>query len=383
MRLLITTIITLLLSTAIFAETDKNQDDVDYVALATLLLKDGYYTRANDALAQVDLADETIDKVQYYTLQGLVKAKLGMYEASNKNFYLSIKAGQTEKSIYLYIAQNSYKLKNYNEAIDALDKANAIVLQKPTIMALKAECYFQLQEYDNALDVLSDLNTIHPKYYDAYRQRFAYYISLRLYQSALKDAEVYLKYAKPNEKVLISFISALREAKEYKKATLLAEKAHLKYQKNVKLIILLATLYIDQEMIHPAADLFDQASLLDSKYLKDSSEMYRRAQEYVQALYKNSQVLNPKDKYKQKVAIYLEYGNYEKVVATHSALERNGLLKDQNILYALAYSYYITGDFEESEKLLKRITDSALFKKGMELRKNMNKCKNNHWECTL
>lgn len=383
MKLLLTTIFTMLLSIGIYADTKKNQDEVDYVALATVLIKDGYYTRANDALNQVDLADETIDKVQYYTLQGLVKGKLGMYEASNKNFYLAIEAGQTEKSIYLYIAQNSFKLKKYGEAIKALNSAKAIVLQKPNIMALKAECYFQLKEYDRALDVLADVNTIHPKYYDAYRQRFAYYISLELYQSALKDAEVYLTHAKVNEKVLLSFISALREAKEYKKATLLAEKAHLKYEKNVKLIILLATLYIDQDMIHPAADLFDQASLLDRKYLKDSAEMFRRSREYVQALYKNSQLLDPKQKYKQKIAIYLEYGNYEKVLSTRSALERNGLLKDQNILYALAYSYYVTGDFDESEKLLKRISDSELFKKGIELRKNMNKCKNNHWECTL
>ncbi|WP_428739143.1 tetratricopeptide repeat protein [Sulfurimonas sp.] len=383
MKLFFTTILTLLLTTSIFAEDKKNQDDVDYVALATVLFKDGYYARANDALQNVDLSDENIDKVQYYTLQGFVKAQLSMYKESNKNFYLSIEAGQKEPSIYLYIAQNSFKLKEYQKAIDALDKVNALVLQKPKLMALKAECYFQLKEYDKALDVMADINTIHPKYYDAYRQRFAYYISLNLYQSALQDAQIYLNNAEPNEKVLLSFIGALRQAKELKKATLLAEKAHLKYEKNVKIVILLATLYIDQDMIHPAADLFDKASLLDSKYLKDSSEMFRRAKEYVQALYKNSQVLDPKQKYKQKVAIYLEYGNYEKVISTRSALQRNTLLKDQNILYALAYSYYITGDFDESEKLLKQITDSELFKKGVELRKNMNKCKNNHWECTL
>ncbi|MBU0720816.1 tetratricopeptide repeat protein [bacterium] len=383
MKIFLTILLTLCINSAIFAADKKAKDEIDSIALATVLLKDGYYSRAHDALNNVDLEDAQLDKAQYYTLMGLVKSKLLQYEESNKNFYLAIQNGQSEKSIYIYIAQNSFKLQKYDEAVEALENARELVDKTPKLAALKAECFYRLKEYESALSTLKELNRLHPKYYDAYRQRFVYLVSLGLYQSALDDAEVYMKNAEPNEKVTLSFINALRKSKQTTKAIVLAENAHLMYSKNATITVLLASLYIDKDMIQAAADLFDQASLQDEKYIKDSSEMFRRAKEYIQALYKNSQILDSKEKYKQKIAIYLEFGNYEKVVSAKDALDRNGLLKEQNIMYALAYSYYMIGDFQSSEKYLKMITRSDLFQKAVELRKNMNKCKNNPWECTL
>lgn len=383
MKIILTILLTLFLSTALFAVDKNNKDDVDYVVLATLLMKDGYYNRANQALKNVDITQEDLDKAQFFTLKGLIQLKLHEYQASNTSFLLAIKNGQKEKSVYLYIAQNHFKLKQYARAIEALENANELVNEKPKLMALKAECFYRLHDYNNALITLKEVNLLHPEYYDAYKQRFAYYISLELYQSALDDANIYLENADTNEKVTISFISALRKAKETHKATVLAEEAHLKYDKNVIITILLANLYIDINMIESAATLFDEASLQDNKYIKDSSEMFRRAKDFVQAIYKNSQILDTKEKYKQKVAIYLEFSQYERVIATESALIRNDLLKDENLVYALAFSYYKVGEFDQSEKYLKKITQNNLFTKSIELRKNMDKCKNNHWECSL
>lgn len=383
MKIYLTIMITLMLSGSLLASDKNTKDDVDYVALATILMKDAYYNRANDALKHVDLNDKTVDLAQYYTLKGLVSSKLSQYKASNENFYKAIKNGQKQKVIYVYIAQNSFKLKDYAEVIKALDNAIDLTIKKPKLLALKAEAYYRLKQYNETLSTLKKLIQLHPTYYDAYKQRFAYLVSLGLYQSALEDADIYMKNAKASEKTTISFINALRKAKETDKAIILAEKAHLIYPNNATITILLANLYIDKEMIQAAADLFDKASLQDSKYIKDSSEMFRRAKNYIQALYKNSQILDTKEKYKQKVAIYLEFGDYEKVVATESALKRNELLKDQNMIYALAYSFYMISDFDKSEEYLKQINRSDLFTKAIELRKNMNKCKNNHWECTL
>jgi len=376
-------ILTLFLSVSLFGADAKKEQDIDYVALATLLIKDAHYTRANEALSHVNTQAKDFDFAHYYTLKGIVALKLAHYEESNKYFYKSIESGQKEKSIYVYIAQNSFKLQEYTKTIKALEHAPALLKSKPNLMALKAESFYRLKEYNEALMTLKKLLELHPKYYKAYRQRFAYFIALKLYQSALSDAKVYLAHAKENEQVTISFINALREAKETKKAILLAEAAHLKYPKNTTIILLLANLYIDKGMLQSAADLFDEASDIDYKYTKDAAEMFRRAKDFTQALYKNSQLLDTKEKYKQKVAIYLEFGEYEQLVATEEALKRNGLLKEQNLLYALAYSYYKIGDFKKAEKYLKKITRSDLFANSIELRKNMAKCQTNHWECSL
>jgi len=383
MKTVITLLILLLLSNTLLANESKNSDDVDYIALAGILLKDGYYSRADNALKSVDLDALECDKAQYYTLEGLIALKLSAYKRSNKSFYLAIENGQTQKSLYLYIAQNSFKLKEYKQTLDALEHAQELVDKEPKLLALKAECFYRLKEYTDAFDTLALINKTHPSYYAAYKQRFRYLIDLKLYQSALEDADIYLEHTKSDEKVSISFINALKKAKETKKATLLAEKAHLEYPNNVTITILLANLYIEQDMIESAATLFDLASLQDEKYIKDSSEIFRRAHDYIQALYKNSQILDTKEKYKQKVAIYLEFGNYERVIATESALKRNDLLEEQNMIYALAFSFYKVGEFQQSEKYLQMLTDSKLFTKAIELRKNMNKCTNNPWECQL
>ena len=365
------------------ADKKKSSDEIDHVALAALLLKDGYVARANDELAQVNLEDETIDKIMYFTLKGLVATKQGSYKAANGFFNEAIAAGQTDKSIYLYIAQNSFKLQDYEGTLSAITDAGEIINDKPTIFALRAECYWRLKKPNDALATLRNANSRFPDNYDFYKQRFNYLISLQLYQSALDDANIYLANAKPNEKTSISFISALRKSGATDKAITLAEQVNLRFVDSADVTVLLAHLYLDKDMIQAAAELFDQASIENGKYTKEAAEMMRRAHDLVMALYKNSQMLDQKEKLKQRIAIYIEHGNYEHIVVSKRALERSGLIEDENIRYALAYAYYMTGEYDACENELKQLTRPDLFQKATELRKNMEKCKNNHWECAL
>lgn len=365
------------------ADKKSDSDEIDHVALAALLLKDGYVARANEELKQVNLEDEDLDKVLYFTLKGLVATKQSDYKAANEFFRDSIKAGQTDKSVYLYIAQNSFKLKDYEGTLQAISDAGEIVNDKPTIFALKAECFWRLKRTDEALITLRDANKRFPKNYDFYKQRFNYLVSLRLYQSALDDANIYLKNAQPNEKTSISFIAALRKSGATDKAIDLAEQVNLRFIESAEATVLLAHLYLDKGMIQSAAELFSEASIEDDKYTKEAAEMFRRAHDFVMALYNNSQMLDQKEKLKQRIAIYIEYGEYERVVVSKRAIERTGLIEDESIRYALAYAYYKTGEYDACENELKQLTRPDLFQKATELRKNMEKCKNNHWECAL
>lgn len=376
-------LILLTLSLTLIASDNKKNEDINHLELAALLLKDAYLNRANDELKKVDLKDEKIDKVRYYTIAGLLYTKLAKYQKANEAFYDSLKAGQVDKSIYLYIAQNSFKLKQYKECIDAINKSEEIGEKKPSIYALKAESYFRLKLYSNGLDTLNIAITKFPKVYSFYKQRFNYFMILELYQSAITDANTYLENVKANEKTTLSFISALRSAKQTDKAIHLAEKANLEFSHSAEVTLLLAHLYLDNEMPLNAANLFDEASAKDFKYTKEAAEMLRRAKKYTRALYKNSQMLNPKEKLKQRIAIYLEYGDYERIVASEKALKRSKLIEDENIRYALAYSYYMVSEYNKSEIELNKLQSSDMFKKATEIRKNIQKCQNNIWECQL
>ena len=372
-----------LLQLSLVAAEKKSSDEIDHVALATLLMKDGHYARAAETLNEAETTKKEFDFVMFYTLKGLIFTKQQLFKVANEQFYKAIESGQTDTSIYLYIAQNNFKLRDYQGTIDALDKAGDIATEKPQLLALKAECYWKLEQKGAALETLALVNTKFSEYYGVYKQRFNYYIELELYQSALEDAEIYLVHEKPNAKTYLSFIGALRKSGATIKATTLAERGNLHFLDNAEMTVMLAHLYLDQEMIQTAADLFDQASIEDPKYTKEASEMLRRAREFTLALYKNAQLIDTKEKYKQRIAIYLEFGEYERVVATDSALVRSGLLEDENIRYALAYAYYMTSDFEKSEMQLKELSRPDLFEKATELRKNMEKCQNNAWECEL
>jgi len=362
---------------------EKSSDDIDHVALAALLMKDGHYARAAETLQNADTTAKDFDFVRFYTLQGLIFTKQQLYTAANEKFYKAIESGQTDPSIYLYIAQNHFKLKEYQETLDALDKAGELGKSKPQLMALRAECHWKLGQHAEALASLDQLIKRFSDYYAVYKQRFYYFVELELYQSALEDAEVYLAHEKPNAKTSLSLIGALRKSGATEKATLLAEKANLQFPDNAEITVMLAHLYLDQQNVQAAADLFDEASIEDQKYTKEAAEMLRRAREFTAALYKNTQLNDTKEKYKQRIAIFLEFGDYERVVASRSALVRSGLIEDENIRYALAYAYYMTGEYDASENELKQLTRPDLFAKATELRKNMEKCQNNPWECQL
>ena len=368
---------------ALFAADKSKSDDIDHVALATLLMKDGHYVRAAETLNEADTTEKDFDFVQYYTIKGLIFTKQQLYKVANEQFYKAIESGQSEPTIYLYIAQNNFKLRDYQGTIDALEKAGTVATEKPQLLALKAECHWKLEQKADAFDTLAVTLEKFPKYYRVYKQRFNYFVELALYQSALEDAEIYLENEKPNVKTYLSFVGALRKSGATEKATILAEEGNLKFLDSADMTVMLAHLYLDREMIQTAADLFDQASIEDVKYTKEASEMLRRAREFTLALYKNAQLTDTKEKYKQRIAIYLEFGDFERVVAADKAIKRSGLLEDENIRYALAYSYYMTSDFEKSERQLKELTRPDLFEKATELRKNMEKCQNNAWECEL
>ncbi|WP_345987404.1 hypothetical protein WCX18_09790 [Sulfurimonas sp. HSL1-2] len=368
------------LSVSLAAKTD----DVDYVELGAMMLRDGHVERASDALNMVDLNDTETDLPRYYMLKGLVETKQSLYKEANADFYKSIELNEdtnASKPLYLYIAQNSFKLKEYKGCIAALDKVPDLMAQNPKLFGLKAECYWREGDQDAAMAVLRDVNNRFPEYWDAYKQRFYYLVSLGLYQAALEDAQVYLKNAQANETILINFINALRQSGQTDKAIELGETANLRYPSSAKVTVMLAHLYLDKEMIGAAAELFNEASIEDGKYTNESAEMYRRARDYVMALLKNTQMLDTKEKYKQRIAIFLEYGDFERIIATRQAMARSGLMDEESMRYALAYAYYMEGEFEQTEALLETLTQPDLFSKAVELRKKMEKCKNNIWEC--
>ncbi len=364
------------------ASEKKKEQEVDLVSLAALLVNDGFYRRADETLNTVDTNEKNFNFSYFYTLRGVVANKLNDYESAVKYFEKALEYPETDKKVHLYIAEASFKMKDYERTIQALDDAGELASSKINLVAFKAEAYWKLKRYNSAITTLDSAYERFNHEASFMKQKFFYLVQLSLFQEALISAKIYLNSgAKIDAQTYLAFATALRSAGETKKAILMLEEGRLKFTSEPKLTVLLAHLYVDRGELFAAANLFENASYYDRNFTKESSELYRRAKAFVHALYLNSQVLNQEEKLKQRLAIYVEFKEYNRAIAMRSALQRSGLMDNEDIRYALAYTYYMDAQYDKSEALLKTLTKPDLFSKAITLRNTMEKCRENRWDC--
>ena len=107
----------------IIARSAPSQPDVDHLALATLLLRDGHLKRASMALAQVDLKDEELDRVQFFTVKAVVHLRQKQFDGALTAFDNAIRSGSKDMRIHLSRARCAYALKKCPVVLSALESA--------------------------------------------------------------------------------------------------------------------------------------------------------------------------------------------------------------------------------------------------------------------
>ena len=127
--------------------------------------------------------------------------------------------------------------------------------------------------------------------------------------------------------------------------------------------------------------MLEEAARLDPALLSEAAEMSRRAGDLDRALLLNSQVSDQKEKARQRLAILVEMKRYEEAAAMEPRLSRLGLLEDEDVRYALAYSYFMTRRFDPAREHLKKITRADLFRSAAQLFKAMEVCEQDPLQC--
>jgi tetratricopeptide (TPR) repeat protein len=368
-----------LLQSGLFA---KKEAKVDHMALATLMIQDGNFQRARASLDEVDTGVKDFNFGYYYTLRGMVSMKLTEYRTAISEFQSAIDNNQTDKSIYLSMIEANYKLKDYSGTVKAIDSAGEYGRDNPQLFTIKADSYWKLENRNSAFEAIEDGYRTFPDNHKFLKQKFFYLVTLHLYQSAIEVANIFLEKSSPNAETILAMASALKNSGEYRRAVMLLEEGQLRFGKNSKISALLSHIYLKMDKLYTSATVMERASYFERKYKADSSEMYRRSGAVSQALYLNSQILDRKEKMKQRLSIFLDFGDYDRAVAMESGLRRSGLLQSsEDIRYALAYALYMSGDFIGCEEHLKKLQRGDLFAKAIELRKNIQKCYEDKWSC--
>jgi len=356
-------------------------EKISYLDLGATLLKDGYIERAKNVLEKVEISDAGFDYARYYSLKGILLHKLDYPSLSNIFLEAAIKRGQNNPSIQLYLAKNYWLLQNYAAVISALDKAGNVVRENEQLMVMKAEAYKQQGLYEDSWAVLDEGIVLFPESSVFYRQKFYYLLELGYYQHAGEYVKKYLSAGENSAKDYLAVAFTLRVNRQLEAAAQLLEQAAIKYPDDDKIIELLGQVYIDQGHYLAAAMVFDWSSIEHPKFAYRAASLYLKANEPVRSLQLNRRITKQDVKFRQRLAIDINLDDYVSLVAKVPALKRYGLMKDDNIVYAVGYGYFRNGDYINSKHYLQKITDGQLFSKASTIFLQIEKCQDNPLEC--
>lgn len=376
-------VLSIAMSTLLTAGPAIAQDDeVDYVELAAVLMRDGEAERASEALKNVDPAAEGVDLATYHTVRGLIAMETQQLAEAAEAFAAAAAAGQADPLIHLYRAQALFGLEQYAEAIAAIEQAGPAVEGLSGAWLMRAHALWMLQRQQEALDVLADASARFPANTSFQRRQVFYLIEAGLYQQAAELGRDYLTRVDGKPEDFVAIGTALRRGRSFDEALRFLEAARLAHPEDGNIGKALAQTWLEKGNPYAAAEILAIEAERDPTLLAEAAELFRRAGHPARALTLNARVTDSSRKLKQRVGILLELTRFDQVAGMEAALYRAGLLDDEDIRYALAYAHFRGGNFEAVERHLAALTRPELFRKATELRRLMQDCADARWSCS-
>lgn len=365
-----------------FQPIHAEDDDVDYLELATILAGDGEYERAEVALRSVDTEVEEFDFARYHTLRGMIALNQDRQEDAANAFGEAIDAGQTDPLIHLYRAQAYFGLEKYKEAVAAIEQAGDAVADLSGAWLLRAHANWMIGDRQEAMNNLTEASDRFPGNNQFMRRQVFYLIDAGFYKKAADIGRVYLTRAEAKPEDYAAIGGALRQSGSFDEALKFLETAHMRYPSDLSIGKALAQTYVAKGELLAAAELLSNVAVSEPELYPEAAELFRRRGHTMRALALNAKVRDQEKKLKQRVGILVEMGKFEELIAMEESLYRSGSLKDEDIRYALAYAHFRGGSFEKTEEHLSALTRPELFRKATELRKLMQECGDNRWTCS-
>lgn len=366
------------------ARRKKKSQEPNFLDLATVLVRDGAYSRAVGVLAQVDPEDEKTDLARLYLLRGLAELNLGLYRQAAGDLSASIKAGQEDPIARIYLAQAYFYAHEYEKSLKALDSARARAAQIPSTYALAAEALWKLKRHSEAWDRLSEGEARYPDYLELPRRKVYFAVEQGLYRTAADLGRAYLKRTDAKAEDYLALGAALQQSHQGGDEALgLLELAHLYFPNDPKVTMALARTYKARGNYLTAAEVLERAAIQlgEDDVTVEAAELFKQAGKPYRALSLNGRIKDSKKRLRQRLSVLLDLRRYELVATMARPLTRVGLLKDERVRYAVAYAQFKAKNYKRAEALLRGISDPELFRQAVQLRKAMTDCRSDAWRC--
>lgn len=358
-----------------------DEDGIDHLAIAEILLRDGAVERAAAEIAKVDREAEDLDVAKYWTVAGLIELNHNAMPAAAEAFEQAIAAGQVEPLVQLYLAQAYFSQEQWARTVETIERAGGALADITAAWSMRAHALWMQGRRQDAMGVLTEAARRFPANSTFTRRQIFYLIESGLYQEASRIALAFTARADVGADDYAAIGGALRRAKSYDQSLGILESARLRFPANDNIAKSLAQTYVEAGQPLAAANLLGEVAERDPSLLAETAELYRRAGLPMKALSLNQRVTDSAKKLKQRIGILVALKRYEQIVGMEQALARAGLLDDEDVRYALAYAHFHGGDFAGAERHLTAITRGDLFRKATELRKLMEECADRRWAC--
>jgi len=347
---------------------EAEDPDVDRVALAAVLISDGYWDRAARVLEEVDEADKRLDRARFFTLRGLVRLQQDLPDQAVADFEQALTEEGVDPLIHVQLARARQKVGDLQGALDALEAGGEAIAMVRGTWLLRADLHRQREEPKQAWVALVNGERRFPDDAEFSRQKVFLLVRMGLYLEALDSGRALLARDPDDQVGWLALAEALRNAGRTQEAVELLEEARLRFPSNTQIATLLARVWLQDGHPHAAGEVLRAAAEIDPSLFNAVAESFRQAGESARALYFNSRVPDPAGKAKQRLGLYISLQDWARAVALEDRIERLGLGEDDGLRYALAYAWMQLGDFDASERWLSGIADPRVFKDATKLR---------------
>ena len=359
----------------------QTEDEVDELALVSVLIRDRHFDRAIQLLEQIDPNAEGLDRALYYLYLGLSQLSLSNVTGAHAAFLKSVQHGQTDLMVYVFLAQTAFKLEKYEDTVAYVEKSKGAGSSIAATHMLKANAYWKLKDYHGAWKALQEGMAHFPDNAEMKRASVLVLVEAGLFTRAVEEGRQYLStnQVTPNDYTIVS--EALMNGGALEESILILEAARLRFPSTEELTVQLARAYMKNGNELISARLFEHAAMTDEKFAADAAELYRRNGQLYNAMRMNERIVDQLQKIRQRMGILLEMSRFEEAAGLAPRLFRLGLLAEPPVRYGLAYAQFKNGDLKEAEETLSGITDEFYFNKAMELRLAIERCRADGWQC--
>ncbi len=363
--------------------------EADPLALAALMLSDHHPERAIQILTRPETRNRLeagkLDPGRYHLLLGLAWKAQQQWHKAGGALQQAMAHGVDTPRIHLYRAQVAWAMEDHAGVLEAVDRTGPLLESIPALHLMKARSLWALEQNEAAWRALNSGLRRFPDNPMLLRQQVDFLLQLKLYRQAAQHGLAWIESGLGNHEDWLAIGNALRASRQRELALRLLEPLHLRHPDDVRISRLLARTWLDQGHPLAAADLLYRTWMhqgsQDQALLAETTELYRRAGRLHTALALSSRLKDETVKLRQRLALYLQLEQYDKLLNSEKTLQRLGLLQDENIRYTLAYAAFRRGDFQRMESHLQAITDADLFRKAAALRQAAQRCSDQPWQC--